>query len=60
MFKEVIRSTDIIGRYGGEEFSLILPNTTLDNAAKLAERIRINVSNKPIKTEEKKSISRLV
>ena len=34
------RSSDIIGRYGGEEFVLIFDNTTLDVARALAERIR--------------------
>lgn len=33
------RASDIVGRYGGEEFILILPNTTQENAAKVAEKI---------------------
>ncbi len=33
------RATDIVGRYGGEEFILILPNTTEENAARVAEKI---------------------
>ncbi|AOY78134.1 diguanylate cyclase [Clostridium formicaceticum] len=54
--KEVLRSTDIFGRYGGEEFSLILPNTALHNAVKVAEKIRVNISKKPVKIEENKEI----
>lgn len=35
-----IREVDVFGRYGGEEFVLILPGMTLDNAAKAMERLR--------------------
>jgi two-component system cell cycle response regulator len=38
-----IRSIDILGRYGGEEFGLILPETDEDGAMVLAEKIRDNV-----------------
>lgn len=37
---EVSRSSDMVVRYGGEEFALILPNTGAEEAASLAERIR--------------------
>lgn len=37
------RATDIIGRYGGEEFIIIMPGTALKDAAILAERIRVAV-----------------
>lgn len=35
-----IRDHDLAGRYGGEEFMIILPNTKLDEAAVVSERIR--------------------
>ncbi|WP_372738588.1 diguanylate cyclase [Neptunomonas sp.] len=38
-----IRDTDILGRWGGEEFLLVCPKTTLDGAIKLAEKIRIHI-----------------
>ncbi len=38
-----IRSTDILGRWGGEEFVLILPNSGYSSAALLAERIRSEI-----------------
>ncbi len=38
--KETLRDTDIIGRYGGEEFLVILPDTPIGEAVKVAERIR--------------------
>lgn len=38
-----LRLTDTIGRYGGEEFCLIFPRTTLAESSNLAERLRIQV-----------------
>lgn len=35
-----LRDGDVVGRFGGEEFLLVLPNTTLDGAAQIAERCR--------------------
>ncbi|OPX56145.1 hypothetical protein BTE48_05710 [Oceanospirillum multiglobuliferum] len=40
IMKEELRNSDILTRYGGEEFAAILPGTTIDNAMKAAERIR--------------------
>ena len=34
------RPSDTVARYGGEEIAIILPNTTLDGAIRLAEKIR--------------------
>jgi len=34
------RHTDSVGRYGGEEFMVILPNTDLQNCYRVAEKIR--------------------
>lgn len=42
------RTSDILGRYGGEEFILIFDNATLDVAAALAERIRARVAADPV------------
>ncbi len=39
-----IRKTDIIARYGGDEFVVVLPNTNTDTAKCIAERIRHDVS----------------
>jgi diguanylate cyclase (GGDEF)-like protein len=36
---DFIRSSDIFGRYGGEEFSIFLPETSAESAFKLAERL---------------------
>lgn len=40
IMKKSIRGTDFAGRYGGEEFMVIFPNTTLSVASKISERIR--------------------
>jgi len=37
---DMVRDTDVVARYGGEEFAVICPATHLDDAARLAERIR--------------------
>ena len=39
------RTIDVIGRYGGEEFLIIMPETTLEGAVVLAERIRIAIES---------------
>ena len=39
------RKSDIVCRYGGEEFVILLPNTSVENAAKIAEKIRILVES---------------
>lgn len=40
ILKNSVRTYDVLGRYGGEEFMVLLPNTNLEKAAVLAERIR--------------------
>jgi len=47
--QETIRQIDLIGRYGGEEFSIILSETDKDAAQFAAERIRLAVQNKHIR-----------
>lgn len=42
---KLTRITDFIGRYGGDEFLLICPNTNMKTAYKIAERIRKTVEN---------------
>ena len=41
-----IRKVDSVGRFGGEEFVLLLPNTPLDGATLVAERIREDLAKK--------------
>ena len=45
---ENVKGRDTAARYGGEEFVVILRQTPLDGAAKLADQIRANVENKKL------------
>ena len=42
------RATDVLGRYGGEEFLLLLPSSDRDEAFALCERLRGRISGRPI------------
>jgi two-component system cell cycle response regulator len=46
-FTRICRVEDIVCRYGGEEFTILLPNTPLHRAAELAERLRIAIESLP-------------
>ena len=48
VIKQQLRDYDIAGRYGGEEFSIILPYTKLPEARMVAERLRKAVENTKI------------
>jgi len=39
LLREGIRESDMVGRYGGEEFLIVLPNTRLQKATELAARL---------------------
>lgn len=45
--KNIIRATDLIGRLGGEEFVVLLRETTIEKAAILAERLRARIESSP-------------
>lgn len=44
-----LKGRDIVARFGGEEFVIILPETPLDIAVKVADMIRSNISSKELK-----------
>jgi diguanylate cyclase (GGDEF)-like protein len=44
-----IRAVDVIGRFGGEEFLAVLPETDADSAASLAEKLRRVVAGTPVR-----------
>ncbi|WP_232411025.1 diguanylate cyclase domain-containing protein [Methylophilus sp. 5] len=42
--ENTIREKDLLGRLGGEEFAVVLPNTSLEEARVIAERIRVMIA----------------
>jgi diguanylate cyclase (GGDEF)-like protein len=44
-----VRDYDIVGRYGGEEFIVVLPHTSLGMAVKMAERVREKIKEHQVK-----------
>jgi diguanylate cyclase (GGDEF)-like protein len=52
-----IRGIDILGRYGGEEFILLLPETNRENALLIAERLRHTIESMEIQAKPHEMIS---
>jgi diguanylate cyclase (GGDEF)-like protein/hemerythrin-like metal-binding protein/PAS domain S-box-containing protein len=50
--RQCLRSTDIFGRLGGEEFGIILASTEVDEAILFAERLRQTISETSVNTEQ--------
>ena len=48
--KRSLRQEDILGRFGGEEFVFLLPNTDIEKASQAAERIRHKIEKLKIKS----------
>ncbi len=53
IMKSVIRKIDMIGRYGGEEFLVIFPNTPKNNARIAAEKLRKEVESHKFKYKDR-------
>jgi diguanylate cyclase (GGDEF)-like protein len=47
LFKQSLRQSDVVGRYGGEEFMVVLPETGPEDAAQVAEKLRLLVQRHP-------------
>jgi diguanylate cyclase (GGDEF)-like protein len=60
LLNKSLRKTDIIGRYGGDEFFMILPETSLGSAQELAERIRADVEEFGLEVNKGESITTTV
>ncbi|HET8731085.1 MAG TPA: GGDEF domain-containing protein [Moraxellaceae bacterium] len=48
---ESARQYDEVGRYGGEEFAILLPGASLDDAAHVAERIRARIASASVEVD---------
>lgn len=46
--RDIVRGSDLVSRFGGEEFLVLLPGNNLEQAAHVAERIRHALGNAPI------------
>lgn len=46
-----VRSTDLVGRLGGEEFIVLLPATSMDTARRVAEKLRQRLEKSPVQWE---------
>ncbi|MFH1283665.1 MAG: GGDEF domain-containing protein [bacterium] len=51
--KNIIRDADTLARFGGEEFVIILPETTLEDAKNLANKIKISFHKNPFEADDK-------
>ncbi len=51
-FAEAVRELDLPGRYGGEEFAIVLPGTNLSGARALSEKIRRNLEELLVTTPD--------
>ncbi len=49
LFNGAARQSDVVGRYGGEEFGLVLPDTDINGAMLFAERLRLAVQTLTVK-----------
>ena len=55
--REVLRAADVAARYGGDEFTVVLPEAGLEEAKKFYERLREHVSQKALEPVGRISLS---
>lgn len=58
ILNEQVRLTDMVARFGGEEFVVIMPNTSQSDGEAIAERLRLKVANYLFKISETESINK--
>jgi len=57
LIREQLRASDVLGRYGGEEFSALLVNASGESAMEIAERIRAVIAAYPFEIGEGKRLA---
>jgi diguanylate cyclase (GGDEF)-like protein len=55
--RQSIRVIDILGRYGGDEFAILLPDATMEQSREIAERIRQSVIGEEIYNNEGQAVT---
>jgi diguanylate cyclase (GGDEF)-like protein len=53
----VVRDRDVLARWGGEEFVLLLPDTSLDQAIEIAQAIKTTVAQTTFKIKDNITLS---
>ncbi|WP_419781288.1 sensor domain-containing diguanylate cyclase [Maridesulfovibrio sp.] len=51
-FQEIVRTSDIVSRYGGEEFVVVAPGSGIESSKILAERLRKGIESRPFNNEK--------
>jgi len=49
VFLDCLRAEDVCARYGGEEIAILLPETSVERAQEVAERVRKAIAGKPVR-----------
>jgi diguanylate cyclase (GGDEF)-like protein len=52
VFRIFLRDYDLAGRFGGEEFAVLLPQTSAADARHIAERVRLHIAETPIEISD--------
>jgi diguanylate cyclase (GGDEF)-like protein len=52
VFRIFLRDYDLAGRFGGEEFAVLLPQTSASDAGHIAERVRLHIAETPIRISD--------
>jgi diguanylate cyclase len=52
VLRDCVRGQDTVGRYGGEEFGVVLPETRIEGAMVIAERIRSRIARAPLEQRD--------